>query len=117
MERKLTIYYEGDNIMKKSIMIGSGIFGLLSCLGIYLASRENVETRVADDLIRTKRFSKDEVQELLDLPIDDFCKKMSEHHEKFDKLEDSIKRARETGVPEELIIHNREEGERFFLGD
>lgn len=102
--------------MKKFIMIGSGIIGLLSGLGIYLASRENVEMRVADDLIRTKGFSKDEVQELLDLPIDDFCKKMSEHHEKLDKLEDSIKRAREAGVPEEKIIHNFEEGERFFLG-
>ena len=34
-----------------------------------------------------------------------------------DALEDSIERAREAGVPEEKIIHNFEEGERFFLGD
>ena len=102
--------------MKKFIMIGSGIFGLLSCLGIYLASRENVEARVADDLIRTKGFSKDEVQELLNLSPDDFRKELFEHHEKLDKLEDSIKRAREAGVSEELIIHDYEEGERFFLG-
>ena len=31
------------------------------------------------------------------------------------RLDESIKRARECGVPEDKIIHNLEEGEIFFM--
>lgn len=47
--------------------------------------------------------------------LDDYFSDLTKWFEEQDALDLSVERAREAGVPEHTILHNEEEGERFFM--
>lgn len=53
------------------------------------------------------------VQKTLE-PFEEYFNSLENWLKEQDALQDSIIRAREAGVPEDRILHNMEEGEKFF---
>lgn len=76
--------------MKKSILIGIGVFSILSCVGAILASREDVEKRVIEDW-KKKGFTDDDIEYLLNaFPEGKVKQNLSYYNNETNKLEDSI---------------------------
>lgn len=86
----------------------------MSLIGVvigYIIQQERLEKlkKRSDELKAEHKKLMDDLVNTIDFEALDKCRNR--------RLEESIKRARNAGVPEDKIIHNEEEGYKFFMGD
>ena len=70
----------------------------------------DVHNNLTDTIIERQK----EISEQLE-PYGNYFNSLKEWIDEEDKLAASVQRARDAGVPEERILHNYEEGEKFFM--